>query len=109
MGPPPAAKQPLFCPPKTPMELERSIEISNRFGLHARASTRLAQVAKQFQASIHVSRGGTQEEVDAKSILGILTLGAEKGQWLRIRASGEDAEQAMAAVIQLIQQNFGEE
>ena len=91
------------------MELERSIEISNRYGLHARASTRLAQVAKQFQSSIRVSRGESQEEVDAKSILGILTLGAEKGQWIRIRTSGEDAEQAMAAVVRLIEQNFGEE
>ena len=92
-----------------PMELERSIEISNRYGLHARASTRLAQVAKQFQSSIRVSRGRSDEGVDAKSILGILTLGAEKGQCLHIRASGDDAEQAMAALIQLIEQNFGEE
>lgn len=105
----PLADQLLSFPRKTPMELERSIEISNRFGLHARASTRLQQVAKQFQASIRVSRGESQEEVDAKSILGLLTLGAEKGQRLRIRASGDDAEQAMAAVILLIQQNFGEE
>ena len=91
------------------MELERSIEISNKYGLHARASTRLAQVAKQFQSSIRVARIGGDEEVDAKSILGVLTLGAEKGQKLRIRTSGDDAEPAMAAVIQLIQQNFGEE
>mgnify|MGYP001581193357 CR=1 FL=1 len=91
------------------MEVVRSIELSNKFGLHARASTRLAQTAKQFQASIRVSRQGSDEDVDAKSILGILTLGAEKGQVLSIRTFGEDAEQAMVAVMQLIQQNFGEE
>jgi phosphocarrier protein HPr len=91
------------------MEIERSVAITNKYGLHARASTRLAQVAKQFRAAIRVSRVGGGEDVDAKSILGILTLGAEKGQALRIRANGDDAEQAMAAVIQLVQENFGEE
>jgi phosphotransferase system HPr (HPr) family protein len=91
------------------MELERWIEISNRYGLHARASTRLAQVTKQFHSSIRISRGEGQEEVDAKSILAILTLGAEKGQRIRIRISGDDAEQAMAAVTRLIEQNFDEE
>jgi len=91
------------------MEIVRSIQLSNKYGLHARASTRLAQTAKQFQSSIRVFREGAEEEVDAKSILSILTLGAEKGQMLSIRAIGEDAEQAMSAVIQLIQNNFGEE
>jgi phosphocarrier protein NPr/phosphocarrier protein len=91
------------------MEVERSIQIPNKHGLHARASTRLAQVAKQYTCAISLCRHGTTDEVDAKSILGILTLGAEKGQTLRIRASGEDAEQAMDALTQLIDQNFGEE
>ena len=91
------------------MELERSIEISNKYGLHARASTRLAQLAKQFQSSIFISTPSVTEEVDAKSILGILTLGAEKGQVLRVKASGDDAEAAMAAIVRLIEQNFGEE
>lgn len=91
------------------MEVERVVEISNKHGLHARASTRLAQVAKEYKCAISLWRDGTTDEVDAKSILGILTLGAEKGQALRIRASGEDAEQALDALTQLIHQNFGEE
>jgi phosphocarrier protein len=91
------------------MELEQEVEISNKYGLHARASTRLAQVAKQFDSAIRVSRPGGDEEVDAKSILGILTLGVEKGQTLRIWASGADAEDAMAAVVQLVRNNFDEE
>jgi phosphotransferase system HPr (HPr) family protein len=90
-------------------EITRTITLSNKHGLHARASTRLAQIAKQFRASIKVGRMGGSEEVDAKSILGILTLGAAKGQVLSIRASGEDAEQAMAALIEIIEQRFGEE
>ena len=91
------------------MEIERDVEIANKYGLHARASTRLAQVAKQFDSMIKVSRAGDDEEVDAKSILGILTLGVARGQTLRVRVSGEDAEQALAAVVELVQQNFGEE
>jgi phosphotransferase system HPr (HPr) family protein len=91
------------------MEVERTIQISNRYGLHARASTRLAQVAKQFAANIFVRRTGSTEAVDAKSILGILTLGAEKGQTLLLRASGDDAEQALAALVQLFEEKFGEE
>jgi len=91
------------------MEVECAVEIANKYGLHARASTRLAQVAKQFASSIRVSKVGEEDEVDAKSILGILTLGVEKGQVLRIRALGDDAEQAVAAVVQLVQHNFGEE
>jgi len=91
------------------MELECSVKISNKYGLHARASTRLAEVAKRFQSSIRLSRVGANEDVDAKSILGILTLGAEKGQTLRIRASGEDAKQAVDALLEVVRQNFGEE
>lgn len=91
------------------MEVERFIGVSNKYGLHARASTRLAQVAQRFRAAIYVSREGSSEEVDAKSILGILTLGAEKGQKLRIRASGDDAGDALQAVVDLFEKNFGEE
>ena len=91
------------------MELERAVEIGNKYGLHARASTRLAQLANQFSSAIKVSRLGEDEEVDAKSILGILTLGVAKGQMLRIRVFGDDADKAMDAVVDLVQGNFGEE
>ena len=91
------------------MELERAIKIANKYGLHARASTRLAQLAQQFQCDVYLARNGTDEEVDCKSILGILTLGAEKGQTLQLRVSGEDAQDAMAALVGLIENNFGED
>jgi len=91
------------------MEIVRTISLGNRYGLHARASTRLAQTAQQFKASIRVGRAGTAEEVDAKSIIAMLTLGAPKGVELSVKASGEDAEKAMAAVIRLIEENFGED
>ncbi len=91
------------------MELERAIKIANKYGLHARASTRLAQLAQQFQCEVYLARAGTDEEVDGKSILGILTLGAEKGQTLQLRVSGDDAQNAMDALVGLIEDNFGED
>lgn len=91
------------------MELERAITIANKYGLHARASTRLAQLAQKFHSDIYLAREGTDEEVDGKSILGILTLGAEKGQTLQLRVSGNDAEAAMNALVELIEDNFGED
>ena len=91
------------------MEVNRTIEIGNKYGLHARSSTILAQTAQQYRASVRLARASTGEEVDAKSILAVLTLGAHKGEALSIRASGDDAEKAVEALIQLIERNFGEE
>jgi len=91
------------------MELVRSVKVSNRYGLHARASTRLAQLAKGFRASVEIARQGSREAVDAKSILGILTLGAEKGQMLELRVRGADAETAMEAILALFGRNFDED
>ena len=91
------------------MEVKRSIKVSNKYGLHARASTRLAQVAKQFESAILVSKDEVDEEVDVKSILGVLTLGVAKGQIVQIRAVGSDAEQALAAVVALIEAKFEED
>lgn len=91
------------------MELERAIKISNRYGLHARASTRLAQLAQRFRCDVYIAREGTDDEVDGKSILGILTLGAEKGQTLMLRVSGDDARDALEALVGLIENNFGED
>ena len=65
--------------PNRTMETEALLEVRNKYGLHARASTRLAQLAQKFRSAIMISRTDGSPEVDAKSILGILTLGAEKG------------------------------
>lgn len=91
------------------MEVNRTIELTNKYGLHARSSTLLAQTAQKFKASVRLGRAGASDEVDAKSILAVLTLGAPKGQALAIRAFGEDAEKAVEALAQLIEKNFGEE
>jgi phosphocarrier protein HPr len=91
------------------MELEDCLEIRNKYGLHARASTRMAQLAQKFKSNIWLSRAGGNQEVDGKSILGILTLGAERGMSIRIRVSGDDAGDALKAITQLINANFHEE
>ncbi len=93
------------------MEIERSLEVSNKYGLHARASTRIAQVAQKFRSKVVLLRGTSNgvQEVDAKSVLGILSLGAEKGEVLRVKISGEDADTAMEALADLFIRKFDEE
>jgi phosphocarrier protein len=99
------------------MQLEATIEITNKYGLHARSSTRLAQVAQKYRAKILVSRkmtkggqdGGISEEVDAKSVLCILSLGAECGDSVRFRVEGEDAQAALNDLTELVRRKFFEE
>ena len=99
------------------IEIEHSIEVTNKYGLHARASTRLAQIAQKFKSKILISRemsngsgeAERSEEVDAKSILGILSLGAECGDQIRFRIHGDDAQTAIAELTELVQQKFDEE
>jgi phosphocarrier protein len=87
--------------------IERDVEIINRLGLHARAAARLVHTAGGFAARTLLIKDG--EEVDAKSILGILLLAAAQGTRLRIRCDGEDEAAAMTAVVALIADRFGED
>jgi len=87
--------------------IEREIEIVNRLGLHARAAAKLVHTAGGFQSRVTVAKDG--EEVDAKSILGVLLLAASQGTRVVIRSDGADEEQAMKAVTDLITDRFGEE
>ena len=91
------------------MDLERNVTLSNKYGLHARASTRLAQLAKEFKSDVRISRNGGSERVDVKSILALLTLGAERGQELLVQISGDDAEDAMDAILDLFERRFDED
>ena len=85
---------------------EREVEIVNRLGLHARAAAKLVHTANGFRANVLLVRDG--EEVDAKSILGILLLAAGQGSHVVVRCAGEDEEEALRAVADLIAQRFGE-
>lgn len=87
--------------------IERSIEISNRLGLHARAAAKLVHRAGGFNSEITLIKDG--EEADAKSILGILLLAAGQGTSLTVRCSGSDEGEAIDAVVELISDRFGED
>ena len=73
------------------MEVELKIKVSNKYVLHARASTALVQTAAQFDSAVHLGREGGEEFVDAKSILGIMSMGAECGADLCLKVDGIDA------------------
>ncbi|PKN13728.1 MAG: HPr family phosphocarrier protein [Deltaproteobacteria bacterium HGW-Deltaproteobacteria-4] len=81
--------------------------IKNRLGLHARASAKLVQTANRFRSEVFISKEG--EEVNGKSIMGILMLAAAVGTKIEVRVSGEDADAAFAAISQLIEDKFGED
>lgn len=85
---------------------EREIEITNRLGLHARAAAKLVHRASTYRSRITLEVDG--EEVDAKSILGILLLAAGIGTRVGIRTEGEDEEQALAGIVELFADKFGE-
>jgi phosphocarrier protein HPr len=81
-------------------------EIVNKLGLHARASAKLTQVASGFASEIWLSRSGRR--VNAKSIMGVMMLAAGQGTSIVIDAEGADADEAIAALMQLIRDRFGE-
>ena len=87
--------------------VERTLQIQNELGLHARAGTKFVQAASKFSGcEITVSKGSN--EVNGKSILALLTLMAPKGTTITIRARGDRAEEAVATLAQLIEDKFGE-
>jgi phosphocarrier protein len=81
--------------------------ISNKLGLHARAASHFVQVASRFESEIFVTKN--EQEVNGKSIMGILILAAPKGAEISIKAVGSDAMAAVAALGELIDNRFGEE
>ena len=85
---------------------EVEVLIANRLGLHARAAASFVHLANEFKARISVFKEGSK--VDGKSILGLLTLSAAKGTRLRLMAEGEDEEQALAKLGELVRNRFGE-
>lgn len=86
--------------------ITKEIEIQNKLGLHARAAAKLVHMAARFKSDIKVCKGS--EEVDAKSILGILLLAAGPGTRIRVTANGEDEGEAVSSIEQLIDSRFDE-
>jgi phosphocarrier protein len=83
-----------------------SLEIINKLGLHARASTKLTQTASQFKSEVWIEKNGRR--VNAKSIMGVMMLAAAKGSIVEIEATGADEDQAITALQTLINNYFGE-
>ena len=86
--------------------IAKEIEIKNKLGLHARAAAKLVHTAARFKSSIKIKKG--DEEVDGKSILGILLLAAGRGSTITVRAEGEDEAEAVDAIEKLIDGKFDE-
>jgi phosphocarrier protein HPr len=86
--------------------LKQDIQIINKLGLHARASTKLTQTASQFESEIWIEKSG--RKVNAKSIMGVMMLAAAIGSTVTIEANGADEQAAMDALKNLINDYFGE-
>ncbi len=87
--------------------VEKKLVLKNKLGLHARAAAKLVQLAEQFKSDIKIVKDNV--EADGKSILGVLLLAAPVGSELIFRVDGEDEQEAISAIEQLIEDKFGEE
>jgi phosphocarrier protein len=86
---------------------EQRLQITNELGMHARAATKFVQTANKYGSVITVEKDGQQ--VNGKSIMGVLMLVAAKGSWITVRAQGDDANDALAALATLVKDKFGED
>jgi len=86
--------------------ISRDIEIRNKLGLHARAAAKLVHCAARFKSDIKIRKG--EEEVDGKSILGILLLAAARGSTITVTVDGEDEQEAIDAIQKLVDAKFDE-
>ncbi len=87
--------------------VEKDLVLKNKYGLHARPATLFAETASGFRSEITVTKDG--QDVNGKSIFGLMMLAAEAGSTLRVRAVGEDSEEAVAALEKLVESRFNEE
>ena len=86
--------------------LEQSVEIINKLGLHARAAGKLVETTSRFTSDITIEKEG--RNVDGKSIMAMMMLAAAKGTTINVKVNGEDEAAAMEAIIELINDRFGE-
>jgi phosphocarrier protein HPr len=86
--------------------VEQTVMIQNELGLHARAATKLVQLASKFPCDVTLSKDG--HDVNGKSIMGVLMLVASKGTKVTIKGKGDRAAEVVAAIVALINDKFGE-
>ena len=87
--------------------VERVITISNRAGIHARPAALVVQTTKDFISNVYIEKG--QDRINAKSIMGVITLGAAYGTEIKIIAEGEDEQVAVDTLVRLFESKFEEE
>lgn len=95
------------APSPADQKVEKEVTILNRLGLHARPAAMFVRVVSRFRSDIWVAKEG--EEINGKSIMGLMMLAAGQGSKLRIRAEGPDAAEAVKEIEELIQSRFNEE
>jgi phosphocarrier protein HPr len=86
--------------------LQATLEIVNKLGLHARAAVLLVQASARFEAKVTVGKDG--QEVDGRSIMGVMMLAAEQGSHIEVTATGPDAQAALDAITELVANKFNE-
>ena len=86
--------------------IKTSVTISNKLGLHARASAKLTKLAASFRSDVHLSRNGRR--INAKSIMGVMMLAAGQGSELDLEVAGDDEVAATQAIVTLFDERFGE-
>jgi phosphocarrier protein HPr len=89
------------------VEQERTVQVRNKFGLHARPAAEFVKLANQFKSEIMVRKFDL--EVNGKSIMGMMMLAAECGVEITVRAAGADAEDAVKELVGLVERGFGED
>lgn len=89
------------------MEVTKTVIIENKLGLHARAATKLAQLAQTFEAEVTITQ--SEKSANADSVMALLMLASNQGKHVTVSANGEDAEQAVDSICQLISNKFDEE
>ena len=87
--------------------IRQQIEIINKLGLHARAAAKFVTTASEFKSDIHLING--DQQVNGKSIMGVMMLAAAKGTKLDLMVEGEDEQQAVEAIVELINNRFDED
>ena len=89
------------------MVITKELSIINRLGLHARAAAQFVKTANQYSSEITIEKEG--EQVNAKSIMGILMLAAACGSRITVTIDGDDAEKAMTSIEEMVNDGFGED
>ncbi len=89
--------------------IRESVLVVNKLGLHARAAAKLVRLASRFSSEVYISREDARQQIDSKSILGILMLAASQGTRLVISIEGSDEAEAGKAIRRLFESKFGEE